>query len=289
MTSFLTEGMLKTDRLSVHYLRSTPVVAAPRLLLLGGSNFDLRYKRSFLNTDLIHHFDIATFEPRGIGRTDQPEGIWTMQDYARDAIAVMDALGWEDACLIGESFGGMTALHVALIAPERVTNMVIASATAGGPDHRSYDISKFLDLPRETAAAQAICLQDTRNQHLQREAPDVFSQKLAEREAFETAFANPSITSGGYARLLDARRDHNVTAYVANIATPTTIIAGAYDMQANPHSQRALADGLPNATFHCFEGGHGVLFTTPEAVTLTIEALSATTAQDTPVIGEKTI
>lgn len=288
MSVDLTEGVLQTDRLSVHHVRVGPSFKAPRVLLLGGSNFDLRYKRSFLNTALVQHFDIAAYEPRGIGRTEQPAGAWTMADYARDALAVMDALGWDDACVMGESFGGMTALHLALMAPERVRAMVIASATAGGPDHRSYDISAFLDLPREEAAARAMCLQDTRNRELQGTAPDAFAAKLAERVAFETAFADPSITSGGYARLLNARRDHDVTEHITTITTPTTIITGAYDMQATPQSQRALADGLPNAAFHTFDAGHGVLFTTPVGISRTIDVLQAATAPDTAHAGVHT-
>lgn len=288
MSENLSEGILRTDRLSVHHLRVGPATGVPRLLLLGGSNFDLRYKRAFLETDLVHHFDIATYEPRGIGRTEQPAGAWNMADYARDARAVMDALGWEDACVIGESFGGMTALHLALTAPARVHAMVIASATAGGPEHRSYDISTFLDLPRHEAAAQAMCLQDTRSLDLQGTNPTEFATKLAERVAFETAFADPSITNGGYSRLLDARRDHDVTAQLTAITPPTTIIAGAHDAQATPHSQRALAGSLPNAEFHMFKAGHGVLFTTPGAISLTIDVLKAATAQDTAVAGDHT-
>lgn len=288
MSVDLREGMLRTDRLSVHHLQVGAAITAPRVLLLGGSNFDLRYKRAFLDTELVQHFDIAAFEPRGIGRTEQPAGPWTMADYARDALAVMDALGWEDACVMGESFGGMTALHLALLAPNRVRSMVIASATAGGPDHRSYDISTFLDLPRDEAATQAMCLQDTRIRDLQHTAPDQFEAKLAERVAFETAFVAPSITSGGYARLLDARRNHDLTEQLAAIAAPTTVIAGAYDMQADPRSQRALADDLPNAEFHTFEAGHGVLFTTPGAISLTIDVLKAATARDTAAAGDHT-
>jgi len=288
MSANLSEGMLRTDRLSVHHLRAGPATTAPRVLLLGGSNFDLRYKRAFLDTDLVHHFDIATYEPRGIGRTEQPAGEWTMADYARDALAVMDALGWDNTCVIGESFGGMTTLHLALTAPARVRAMVIASATAGGPDHRSYDISTFLDLPRHEAAAQAMCLPHTRSLDLQGTNPTEFATKLAERVAFETAFADPSITNGGYSRLLDARRDHDVTAQLTAITPPTTIIAGAHDAQATPHSQRALAGSLPNAEFHMFKAGHGVLFTTPGAISLTIDVLKAATAQDTAVAGDHT-
>ena len=284
----LTEGMLRTGRLSVHHLRVGPPTKAPRVLLLGSANFDLRYKRSFLNTELVKHFDIATFEPRGIGRTEQPAGAWAMADYALDALAVMDALGWEDACVIGESFGGMTALHLASMVPDRVRAMVIASATAGGPKHRSYDISKFLDLPRHEAATEAMCLQDTRNRDLQSAAPTEFEAKLAERVAFEIAFADPSITNGGYARLLNARGDHDVTAQLKTITPHTTIISGAYDNQADPHSQRAIATSLPNAEFHMFEAGHDVLFTTPGAVSLTIDVLKAANAKGSLVTGEQT-
>ena len=70
--------------------------------------------------------------------------------------------------------------------------------------------------------------------------------------------------------------------------TPTTVIAGTYDMQADPNSQRALAAGLRNATFHLFEAGHGVLFTSPEAVRLTIDALGAANTQHALPLGEPT-
>ncbi|MEM8916679.1 MAG: alpha/beta hydrolase, partial [Pseudomonadota bacterium] len=274
------EGMLATERLRVSHLRTRPPSAtAPKVLLLGGSNFDLRLKRSFLHTSLAAQCELATYEPRGIGRTDQPDGPWVMEDYARDALAVLDALGWPEAIVVGESFGGMTALHLALMAPSRIQRLVIASAGAGGPHHASFDISTLLRLPRDQAAHVALFLQDTRNALLCREQPDVFAERLAERLDFETAFETPSVTNGGYARLLKARQQHDCTRQLSKITIPTTVIAGCFDRQAPPEVQRALADRLPNADFHLFEAGHSVLFGLPDATQTALDAIMRTNVQ----------
>ncbi len=266
MTVRVSEGPLRTRRITLHHLRTDAAKTAPKnVLLLGGSNCDLRLKRAFLNTPLATECNLVTYEPRGIGRSDQPEGAWTMQDYAADALSVLDALGWEDTVVVGESFGGMTALHLALAAPERVRKLVISSATAGGPDYASYDIAEFLALSREDAARAALRLQDTRNIEFEAQDPAAFAQRLAARVDFERAFAAPSVLSGGYARLLEARRGHECTETVHQITAPTLVIAGRYDKQARPDCQHALANALSNGEFRQYHAGHGVLFGAPEA------------------------
>lgn len=127
----LSEGPVETHRLILHTLRSAPNRPARRVLILGGSNFDLRLKRQFLDTPLANQFEILTYEPRGIGRFRQPDGARTMKDYAVDAVALMDAVGWDRVNVVGESFGGMTALHLAYQFPERVARLALASTTAG--------------------------------------------------------------------------------------------------------------------------------------------------------------
>ncbi|MEE2944243.1 MAG: alpha/beta hydrolase [Pseudomonadota bacterium] len=234
-----------------------------RVLLLGGSNFDLRLKRRFLTSPLLDAVELATFEPRGIGRSDLPDGAWSMQDYAKDALSYMDAIGWHDAHIIGESFGGMTALHMANMAPARVSSMVLTSTTSGGAGGASFDVSEFLDLPRKEAAERALCLQDVRAGDARMSDPDAYKQMLNARLEFEEAFADPSINSGGYAKLLDARRDHNIWGALPEIKTPTLVIAGIQDRQAPQRAQKAMAAALENGSFWLLNGGHGVLFESP--------------------------
>lgn len=259
----VSEGPLETARLQVHHIRTRPLRAsAGRILFLGGSNFDLRLKRGFLDSPLCRRFDLAAYEPRGIGKTERPPGPWTMTDYALDALACLDALGWDRAHILGESFGGMTALHLALAQPDRVTALALAAATAGGACGASFDISRFLSYSRRAAAEAALVLQDTAFDAARALAPERFQAALAERIAFEEAFYRPSISSGGYAALLAARAEHDVCSALGRIAAPTLVCAGERDRQAPPDAQERMAAALPNARFELFDGGHGLLFNT---------------------------
>lgn len=70
---------------------------------------------------------VIRFDPRGVGRsTDAPLAI-TTRDLARDARALLDALGVARAHLYGESLGGMVASWLARDAPDRVAGLVLAS------------------------------------------------------------------------------------------------------------------------------------------------------------------
>lgn len=63
------------------------------------------------------------------GPKEVPEG-YTVRELARDTASVMEALGIGAADLFGASLGGMTALYLAIDAPEKVGSMIIGSACA---------------------------------------------------------------------------------------------------------------------------------------------------------------
>ena len=267
MTSLqITEGPVATSRLTLFILRSRPEMPEGRVLLLGGSNFDLRLKRQFLSTTLARRFEVVTYEPRGIGRTTQPDGARQIGDYALDAVALLDALGWSSADVVGESFGGMTALHLALAAPDRVGRIAIASATSGGAAGTSFDISRFLNLPVADAATLALRVQDIANDDLHTSDPAAFQRPLDERMAFDAAFARPSVESGGYARLLAARARHDVWDELAGIPHDAVVITGTHDRQAPPEAQRAVAERLPDALYWEYDADHGATFVSPMAM-----------------------
>lgn len=55
-------------------------------------------------------------------------GAYSAEDMTDDAIAVLDALGWERAHIFGGSLGGMIAQRIALRHPDRVLSVVSAMA-----------------------------------------------------------------------------------------------------------------------------------------------------------------
>jgi pimeloyl-ACP methyl ester carboxylesterase len=71
---------------------------------------------------LARHFRVLTFDGRGNGRSDRPEGVtaYAEPQHAADALAVMDATDTERAVLISLSLGAQRALLLAASRPERV-------------------------------------------------------------------------------------------------------------------------------------------------------------------------
>lgn len=76
----------------------------------------------------------CAFDNRGVGRSSIPEDKkhYSTSIMARDALALMDHLGWERAHVVGHSMGGMIACKLASIAPERVVSLAMLSSTGGG-------------------------------------------------------------------------------------------------------------------------------------------------------------
>jgi len=65
---------------------------------------------------------------RGFGWTDAPPGPVDTDVFARDAIALLDALGIERTDLVGHDWGGLTAMLLAARHPERFRKVVALSA-----------------------------------------------------------------------------------------------------------------------------------------------------------------
>ncbi|HTZ09119.1 MAG TPA: alpha/beta hydrolase [Acidimicrobiales bacterium] len=70
---------------------------------------------------------------RGHGRSSKPPGTesYSLSLLARDAVALVDALGWRSVVLLGHSMGGFVAQRIALGAPDRVGGLVLMDTSHG--------------------------------------------------------------------------------------------------------------------------------------------------------------
>jgi pimeloyl-ACP methyl ester carboxylesterase len=72
---------------------------------------------------------IACPDLRGLGWSGWPDdGDFRKDRLAEDALAVLDALGWDRALYVGHDWGGFAGYLTALLAPERLTGLIVASA-----------------------------------------------------------------------------------------------------------------------------------------------------------------
>ena len=125
--------------------------SGPRLLYFQGSGQTLA-KSGMMVDGWAKEFDVVAFDQRGLGQTEIPPGQYEMADYAADAAALLDALGWDSCRAVGTSFGGMVAQEFAVTWPERVERLALICTSPGG-DFASYPLHKLADMPPEEAKA----------------------------------------------------------------------------------------------------------------------------------------
>ena len=114
--------------IEVHYERSGH---GPRLLFVNGSGASLRTS-ALLLAPFAEQFDLLAHDQRGLGETTVPDDQPTMADYAADALALADHVGWDTFGLVGVSFGGMVAQELAVTSPERVERLALLCTSPGG-------------------------------------------------------------------------------------------------------------------------------------------------------------
>jgi len=68
------------------------------------------------------------------------EGPRDVETHVADEIALLDTLGWDRAWLIGHSWGGYLAMHIAVAHPERVTGLIVIETLGALPDGGSNEL-----------------------------------------------------------------------------------------------------------------------------------------------------
>jgi 3-oxoadipate enol-lactonase len=245
---------VQLGRLNAYYERAGN---GARLLFVSGSGGDLRAKPGVFESPLARAFDLLAYDQRGLGQTDKPAGPYSMQDYADDAAKLLDALDWEDALVMGVSFGGMVAQEIALRHPRRVSKLVLACTSSGGVGGASYPLHEIADMPIEERILLQMSISDTRqNADWQRAHPAAVERALAfGRAAAELGADEPSRRMGA-ALQLDARSRHDTWNRLPELRMPVLLCAGKYDGIAPMANMRAMADRIPGSKLRAYEGGH---------------------------------
>lgn len=229
--------------------------AGPRLLFISGTGGDLRVKPNVFDSPLARAFDLLTYDQRGLGRSDKPDVPYSMADYADDAAALLDHVGWDEALVVGVSFGGMVAQELVLRHPQRVKRLVLACTSPGGAGGASYPFHEIEHLTGEARARHLIPISDTRRDAAwQAEHPQEFAQFVALMAA--DPFADEPGRAAGAHRQLEARAKHDTWERLPQIRCPVLIAAGRYDGIALPATQEKMAARIPGAELRWFEGGH---------------------------------
>ena len=140
-----------------------------------------------LAAELAGLIDSVRYTQRGVAPSLE-DGPFTIEQHVEDAVAAIDAIGAEQAWIVGHSWGGHLALHLAVAHPERVRG-VVAIGTLGAD---GAVFGPFGAALREQAGPAGTALLDAIEQR--RRDGVVTEAELVERNAivWPAYFADPA-------------------------------------------------------------------------------------------------
>jgi 3-oxoadipate enol-lactonase len=191
---------------------------------------------------LAEKFRVITFDNRGVGRSDVPEGPYPIPTMASDAAAVLDAAGVKSAHVFGISMGGMIAQEFALNYPERVKSLILGCTAAGGPAALQPAPEVIQTLMRRGMTPQeAIEAIDPFIYH-----PETAPELIEEERKLRLEWYP---TSEGYLSQLQGIMMWEAYSRIGKITTPTLVLHGDADQLIPAGNGKLIAERIPNAKF----------------------------------------
>lgn len=212
--------------------------------------------------ELASHFDVLTFDNRGVGDSDKPDEPYSVKLFARDTLGLMDALAIHQAHVLGASLGGMVALQMALDAPERIEQLALCATTHGGPniDYPDTEVIQFL---AERSGSPEERFQKGFELSF---SEDFLAAKPPALERIRQHLVENRQPDYAYRRQAMAPMSFNAEPRLAEIEHPALVITGSADRVVPPSNSERLAEKLPNAQLEILNGaGHLCFIEQPDA------------------------
>jgi len=200
-------------------------------------------------------FQIITFDPRGVARSELKSGSdVSIAKIAGDIAELLNELRIHAAHILGISFGGFVAQEFALRYPDRVRKLVLASTSFGGPNH----VMPSMDVLAAFSTTDGLNDGEKVRRHLTTAfTPDFARGHEAEVERFCTLREENTVPEAVYEQQLASAIAFNVEDRIGEINAETLVLTGDRDAVVPAENSRNLANAIPNATFGVIaDGGH---------------------------------
>ncbi len=204
----------------------------------------------------------TTFDNRGIGLTecDAPQP-WTIAHMAADAAALIEAVCEPPVFVVGQSMGGFIVTQLALDRPDLLRCVVASGTSANGSRGWLGDyMGAEVELRRRGGSLDGMFA-------LTHYAAELYPARVLGDEESWNAIKNwmleVNFLEGNEESLIpqwQACIDFDVVDRLPECTVPFHVFAYAEDVQAPPQYGKQVADLIPGAEYHLFEGmGHGSL------------------------------
>jgi pimeloyl-ACP methyl ester carboxylesterase len=211
----------------------------------------------------VAHFSakrrVIRLDLRGHGESGGA-GVRTIDELAKDVLALLDHLKIERSVLIGHSMGGMIAQTIALAHPERVERMVLVNSIG----RMAYSRGRGLLMAVSTLVPFKLFVAT----NIQR----AFAPGYPREEIRQYVKSSADTPREVVMTLYGAMRAFDVLDRVGEIRTPTLMIHGYHDIQLPLKQMLRMAKSYPDATVRIVDAGHELPVEKPAELTAALDA-----------------
>lgn len=211
---------------------------------------------------LTPHFQVISFDNRGSGQSDAPEESYSIELFAKDTAALMNALDIESAHFLGSSMGTLIIQQLCLSFPQKVKKAVLASPFAYFPPIAKHNVATQLKMLSE-GVPRMLLMELNMAWLLSNEFLSIPSNK---ERFLEDIRSDPyPITMEGLLGQVDALFNADLRKELTEIPHPILLLVGEKDIDTPVYCAEFMQKTLLNCQMHIFKDmGHLLNYEIPE-------------------------
>lgn len=225
----------------------------PLLLIMGMSGTMEHWGEPFVQS-LRRDFDTIVYDHRGVGQSSRVRESFTIAELAGDALGLLEALEIERAHVLGISMGGMVAQELVLARPDIPLSLTLGCTYCGGEG------SALAGEDVIGSIGQALSSRDRERAVRAIWEVNVSPEFAADPEAWERFHAIGLRRGVAVAVILEQMKaisEHDTSARLRSIETPTLVIHGDVDRMLPVQNGRMIAGLIEGAQYEELAGvGH---------------------------------
>jgi poly(3-hydroxyalkanoate) depolymerase len=237
----------------------------PPLLLMNGIGCSIEVLQPFVDA-LSPELEVIRFDVPGVGGSPTPRRPYRLVHTGRLVAGMLDRLGYQNADVLGVSWGGALAQQFAFQAPRRCRRLVLVSTAPGALlPPASLAVVREMATPRR--------LRDER--HARAVAPRLYGGKVRENTEPVGVLHRTRLNARGYLYQQLAMLGWTSLPFARLIRQRTLILTGEDDPIIRPANGRLMRAMMPHAELHVFQDGHLGLVTSAAELAPRIEEFLA--------------
>jgi 3-oxoadipate enol-lactonase len=197
--------------------------------------------------DFLKFFRVLRCDTRGHGQSSVTPGPYSIEQLAKDVLALADTLKIETFHFCGLSMGGMIGMWLALNAPQRVDKLVLCSTAAKIGTLEMWNAR--IDTVRTRGMKQVAAAT------MERWLTVAFRAKNPHTVAGIQRMVE-AVNPDGYAANCAAVRDFDFREQLHRIHTSALVISGTHDPATTPADGQFLAEHIPGARYAELNAAH---------------------------------